>query len=304
MMEDLETAYDEVDLRVIGRTMESHYSPVDMLAVAIHPRKMVARSVIFAAGHHCFEEAGSESVYHIVRNLLETRRKGDTRIERLLDSTLVMGIPQVNANWYNSPFVARRKRGETLSHDEVYRSYYDIHDYSQQRVDHVNKLKKRSPETWGTTPEALLPEVVNMMKCIGGVQEVAPVEIAFDFHETACTDGGFLAEEYHRCEVKGFTFVFPRIQKEIQDVVGESYPVISSDPTSYERHLEQLERKDVNELAVIQSGSRWSFPTYMRLCGARSFLTETPFEQPLSDRIGMNLRVVEQVLLDWDSIVQ
>lgn len=292
--------YYGVGLRGFGKTGQSPYGKVDMLALLIEPQKRERANgcIFFVGGHYPFQEAGSETVYHFLCNLLEEREDGSPEAERLLDRTCVVGIPQVNSNWYNSRFLEDRRRGISVHLENVYKEVCDITDYNEDYLKFLQEIRGRLPRGLrGSSPQYINEEVLNMKKFVSRIKEEMPVKFSFDFHESD-NISGYLINEYVTLEIKGLPFAFQIPDENTLSVVERRYPVLQGrGPKGLSRLLskETLEKND-GELAKYHLHQRWYFSTYMRLIGARSFLSETPGKWPLGDRIEMNLLAVDNIL--------
>jgi hypothetical protein len=240
------------------------------------------------------EEGGSESIYHLCRSLLEERPP----------ALAVVAIPQVNVRWYASRFLEGRKQGTFYSEDEVLSRTPCLQEYSHARLVYDMTRYGRMPEIERFLARELAPEIQAVQHFIDHVQQdIAPVVVSLDFHETFQLEG-YLLEEDKVFEVRGKQFLYIEQVQEAMEAVGMHYPVCSKcapeiprfgsgSPAAWQRYLEGLPPKDLSDAADVQS---YGFSGYLRLRGARSFVAETPSQLPLEERIGMNALGTDWIL--------
>ncbi len=306
LLERLSRDYKSVDLVPIGKTDPVSGKDLDIMALVIKPSGNVREGVMLVGGHHVQEEGGSESVYNIARKLLE-RRDDNERVRAFLDEYYVAAVPQVNANWYDSGFITGRKAGVTYPYGDIFESQRDIQEYHMARIRTDKMRLERLPELRDSLPDDLTGEVKSMKRFVRSLSKrFGPAIASFDYHETGGDGFRYSIEEDRLVDSPGCPFVYQEQVGSVLEKMKTAFPVAEPRPPWFHYHggkpfsglTKELENMHQRERKEYLRAEPWGFSTYMRLKGARSFVSETPSDSELNERIRMNLCATDLVLSD------
>lgn len=266
---------------------------LDMYASLFLPHGPPKGVFALVGGHHQLEEGGSESAYHIACALLSCD------YNRQKDIALLV-VPQVNVHWYESKTLEHyRSTGEVPNIPEDLRCVSPfLSHYSS------DYLEQRNKDMHTTKNTRLLREIEKIKSLISAIEsDVAPIRMSFDFHESPPIFEGYLLEEDKILEERGFRFLYMEPVSEAMDQVeAAGYQVHPNHDVriprfktldKWHRYLESL---DDSTLELESLRTPIDFSKYLRLRNANSFVAETVVDQPLKDRIYMNMIAVDWVL--------